>query len=178
MNLADFQLAVAYGGAFAMLAVILVLVVREGWREVWKRGKAFTAVFAVGAAIATIHAQKPPVVKAMNLRVYNVTAKGFDCAWDYGGLDPFGFTESETVKLTAQITGIDYTLLIGTLPPTVTNYHVNAVLRGFPRNWMAHDVKVTARLNNANLAGEATHHIDGKADELPSINDAANGENE
>ena len=155
MTFAVFQQAVAWGGAFAILAVGLVLVAREGWRAVWKRGRGFAAVLLIGAAVATINAQKPPVVKGMNLRITNVTAKGFDCSWDYGGLTPADFTDGETVKLTAQITGLDYTLLLGTLPPTVTNYHVNAVARGFPKDWMRYDVKVTARLSNADLMGEA-----------------------
>ena len=176
MTFADFQLAVAYGGAFAVLAVCVACGCGASLRAVWRHGRGFAAVFAAGASIATICAQKPPVVKGMNLRVYNVTAKGFDCAWDYGDLGPDDFTDSETVRLTAQITGIDYTILIATLPPTVTNYHVNAVMRGLPRDWMRYNLKVTARCNNANLMGEAEH--DGEAYKLPSINDVENGGNE
>ena len=164
---------VGFCGAVAFLALIVIGIAVAAWQELGEQGrkcgKAFLAVFAVGTLVATIHAQKPPVVKAMKLTISNETAKGFDCEWDYGGLDPAGFTEGETVRLTAEIMGLDYTLLIGTLPPSVTNYHVYAVLRGLPKDWMAHDVKVTARLNNANLTGEANREGDDSG-ELPSIN--------
>ena len=173
-----FNHIVGFCGAVAFLALIVIGIVVAAWQELCEQGrkcgKAFLAVFSIGAVVATIHAQKPPtppVVKGMKLRITNVTAKGFDCAWDYGGLDPAGFTDGETVKLTALITGLDYTFFIGTLPPTVTNYHVNAVARGFPRDWMRYDVKVTARLNNSLLMGEAEHNGD-ESNDLPSINDA------
>lgn len=163
-------------GAVAMLGLVAVIMFREAIRAVWRRGMGFAAAFAIAAAIATATAQKP-LVKGMNIRIYNVTAKGFDCAWDYGGLTPSDFTDGETVKLTAEIACVDHTMLIGTLPPTVTNYHVNAVLRGLPRDWMRYDLHVTARLNNANLMGNADRDGD-EPNELPSINDAANGGNE
>ena len=158
-------------GAVAMLGLVAVIMFREAIRAVWRRGMGFAAAFAIAAAIATATAQKPPVVKGMNIRIYNVTAKGFDCAWDYGGLTPSDFTDGETVKLTARIACIDYTMLIGTLPPSVTNYHVNAIRRGLPRDWMRYDLHVTARLNNANLMGETARDGDDSG-ELPSINDA------
>ena len=175
MTFEHFQLAVAWGGAFAILALIIVEVCICGWREVSRCGRGFATVFAIAAAIATATAQKPPVppvVKSMHLRIYNVTAKGFDCAWDYGALTPADFRDGETVRLTAKIAGLDYNLLVGTLPVTVTNYHVNAVLRNLPKDWMRHDVEVTARVNNSLLTASDTHH--GDADDLPSINDGGN----
>lgn len=173
MNL---QQAVALGGLAFYAALLIGMICYAGWREVAKRGKAAAMVFFAFAAVATVVAQKPPVVRAMHLRIYNVTAKGFDCAWDYGNLTPADFTDGETVRLTAKVAGLDYNLLVGTLPVTVTNYHVNAVLRGLPRDWMRHDVEVTARVNNGLLTGSDTHHGDG-GDELPGINDT-NGGNE
>lgn len=154
MNL---QQAVALGGFAFYAAWLIGMICYAGWREVAKRGKNAAMVFFAFAAVATVTAQKPPVVRAMHLRIYNVTAKGFDCAWDYGDLAPADFTDGETVRLTAEVAGMDYQLIIGTLPPSVTNYHVNAVLRGLPRDWMRHNILVTARVNNSLLTGSAIY---------------------
>lgn len=176
MTFADFQLAVAYGGAFAILAICLVEIVCFCWTSHRDSTRIGVAVFAIGVILSTLHAQKPPrppVVSSMNLRLEHVDAKGFDVSWDYGGMSPSDFRDGENVKLTAEIEGLDYVLQLATVPVTVTNYHVNALARGLPRDWMRHNVKVTARCNN--LLGTAKSDGEGD-DQPPSIFDAEGNE--
>ena len=155
-------------GAVAMLALATVLLVAFAGRTIFRKGTWFSVVMLALSLVTTIAAQKQ---KPLNLRIYNKSAKGFDCAWDYGEVKPTDFRDGETVKLTAEITGMDYRLLLGTLPALVTNYHVNAVARGLPLDWMRHDLKVTAQCNNLLWSASGEHEGE-EANELPSINDA------
>ena len=174
MTFANFQLAVAYGGAFSMLAVGLVQIVRFCWQQHRTATKAGMLVFAIGVTVSTLQAQKPPrppVVSSMHLRLDRFDAKGFDVSWDYGGMAPSDFRDGENVKLSVEIEGLDYVMHLATVPVTVTNYHVNAIAHGLPRDWMRHNVKVTAACNN--LLGTATN--DGDVEDLPpSIYDGGN----
>ena len=174
MTSADIQLAVAYGGAFSILAVGLVQIVRFCWQQHRTASTAGMVVFAIGVTVSTLQAQKPPrppVVESMNLHLDRFDAKGFDVSWDYGGMDPSDFRDGENVKLSAEFEGLDYVLHLATVPVTVTNYHVNALARGLPRDWMRHNVRVTAACNN--LLGTATNDGDG-GDQPPSIFDGGN----
>lgn len=173
----QFLHSIGIGCAIAMLGVLVVLPLPTLWRKLLRFGRGFALMFLAFAITSAVVAQKPPrppEVKSMNLTISNVTAKGFDLSWDYGDLTPADFTDGETVRLTARLGSMDYNLIVGTLPVTVTSYHVNAVLRGLPKDWMRYDLEVTARVNN--LLG-----VDGVVgnddDENQSINDA-NGDDE
>lgn len=139
----NIQHIVAFGAIGVVIAVLLCVVLRESWREIAQHGKHFAAVFAVFAVIATINAQKPPQVREINLYETSHDAKGFDVHWDYGDTDPSAL-QGKTVMLRAEIEGMDYVLNIGSVSTSVTNYHVNAITHGFPKDWMKNNWKVDA----------------------------------
>lgn len=136
--------------AFGLLGVVAVGIVAKGWEEIRKRGGCFVAVFSVFALLATATAQKPPQppsVRGINLSEISHDARGFDVAWDYGDTEASALS-GKTVKLRCYVTGMDYVLELGEFPTSTTNFHCNALQHGFPVNWMKHDWKVEARIEN------------------------------
>lgn len=140
---------IGFCGAFAILALVLVRLFAWSWNDIIRRGREFAAVFLIGSVIATLSAQKPgpnPSIEGIRLNLIRYDAKGFDVSWDYLDTDP-ALLVGKHVRLRGCVSGMDYNIIFGDFPTSVTNYHCNAVLRGFPEDWMAHDWDIRAEID-------------------------------
>ena len=140
---------IGFCGAFAILALVLVRLFAWSWNDIIRRGREFAVVFLIGAIITTLSAQKPgptPSIEGIRLNLIRCDAKGFDVSWDYLKTDP-SLLVGKRIRLRGWVYGKDYNIIFGDFPTSVTNYHCNAVSRGFPADWMANDWEVRAEID-------------------------------
>ena len=172
MNEIPLNNAVAYCALVALLAFGLLALAWRCCKHVAKYGISFAIAFTGLIVVTTIAggAQK----KRMNLYVSHTDAKGFDLSWDYGDLTVDDFLDDETVKIKVEISSLDYVLQVATVPAACTNWHINAVNCGLPKDWMRYNVKVSASCNNGLLYGSIRRRGDDVV-ALDSIYDDKNG---